>query len=255
MTEPLPRIAIPEPTAFDQAYNKRSLPQYIHAVEAAGGCAVVVGLGDALEIQTALAASCSGILLPGSPADVDPKRYGQEAVPACAPRDEARERIDNLLLEHAFATRKPIFGICFGLQSLNVWKKGTLIQDLPKVPEARVNHEPGREVIDAHAVEIQPDSRLAQVLGSPTGINGEAATLQVNSSHHQAIGRTGEQLRIAAVSTADGVVEAVESVDSGQFVIAVQWHPERSYATSAGSRALFAAFLGAAAEWASGHSQ
>ena len=172
----LPRIAIPEPTAFDQAYNKRSLPQYIHAVEAAGGCAVVFGLGDPIESQTALAGSCSGILLPGSPADLDPRRYGQEAVPACAPRDEARERIDNLLLQHAFAAVKPIFGICFGLQSLNVWQKGTLIQDLPKFPEASVNHEPGREVIEAHAVEVQPDSRLAQALGS-AGSQGGGAIL------------------------------------------------------------------------------
>jgi putative glutamine amidotransferase len=74
----------------------------------------------------------------------------------------------------------------------------------------------------------------------------EATELYVNSSHHQAIGRPGEGLAVVATSPVDGVIEALEATEPSQFVVAVQWHPERSYETSAASRALFAAFLDAA---------
>ncbi len=253
MISPVPRIAIPEPTSTDAAYNQRSLPQYIHAIKAAGGIAIPIGLLESPASQVRILASCSAILLPGSPADVDPTRYGQEAVPATAARDVAREAADDLLLRDAFAQEKPVLGICFGLQSLNVWRRGSLIQDLPHAPEAGaavpgsiVNHEPGREVQNAHPVLVTPGSRLSRLKGGP-----EDLTLSVNSSHHQAIDHPGEQLVVAAISPVDGVIEALEGTEPRQFVVAVQWHPERSYESSDASRALFAAFMEAARSWAS----
>jgi putative glutamine amidotransferase len=245
----LPRIAIPEPTSTDEAYNQRSLPQYIHAVEASGGTAVPIPLHATPAEWAGIMASCSGILLPGSPADVDPGRYGQEPVKECAAKDEAREAVDELLLQGAFDQGKPILGICYGLQSLNVWRHGTLIQDLPHADAASagtVNHQPGREVQKAHPILVTPGSRLSHV------VNGgeEASGLFVNSSHHQAIDRPGQKLTVAATSPDDGVIEALEGSDPNQFVVAVQWHPERSYDASAVSRALFATFLDAAREWA-----
>ena len=254
MISPVPRIAIPEPTSTNAAYNQRSLPQYIHAVKAAGGIPIPIALHEAPASQARILASCSAILLPGSPADVDPRRYGQEAVPATAARDVAREAADDLLLRDAFAQEKPVLGICFGLQSLNVWRRGSLIQDLPHVPEAGaalpgsiVNHEPGREVQNAHPVLVTPGSRLSRL-----GPNGqEELELSVNSSHHQAIDCPGEQLVVAAISPVDGVIEALEGTEPRQFVVAVQWHPERSYESSGASRALFAAFLEAARSWTS----
>ena len=252
MISPVPRIAIPEPTSTNAAYNQRSLPQYIHAVKAAGGIPIPIALHEAPASQARILASCSAILLPGSPADVDPRRYGQEAVPATAARDVAREAADDLLLRDAFAEEKPVLGICFGLQSLNVWRRGSLIQDLPHVPEAGaalpgsiVNHEPGREVQNAHPVLVTPGSRLSRL-----GPNGqEELELSVNSSHHQAVDRPGDQLVVAAISPVDGVIEALEGAEPRQFVVAVQWHPERSYESSQSSRALFAAFLEAARSW------
>jgi putative glutamine amidotransferase len=250
----LPRIAIPEPTSTDEAYNQRSLPQYIRAVEAAGGTAVPIPLHATPAEWAGILASCSGILLPGSPADVDPARYGQERVKECAAKDEAREAVDNLLLQDAFGQGKPILGICYGLQSLNVWRQGTLIQDLPHdLPHGdastagRVNHQPGREVQKAHPIQVAPGSRLAHLVN---GISGEGPGLFVNSSHHQAIGRPGNALEVVATSPDDGVIEALEGLDPNQFLVAVQWHPERSYDVSAASRALFAEFLDAAREWA-----
>src|SRR5271168_2239672 len=151
MIEQSPRIAIPEPTSTDEAYNRRSLPQYVRAVETAGGKAVPIPLHASAAAQSEMLASCSAILLPGSPADVDPARYGQQPIEACAAKDAARETADDLLLHDAFEQGKPVLGICYGLQSLNVWRKGSLIQDLPhpsavqpsRDDSAVVNHEPG----------------------------------------------------------------------------------------------------------------
>ena len=100
MTSTLPRIAIPEPTSTDEAYNQRSLPQYIRAVEAAGGMAVPISLQQSRAEQARVLASCSAILLPGSPADIDPSRYGQEAVEECAAKDDARPGQEKLRNEH-----------------------------------------------------------------------------------------------------------------------------------------------------------
>ncbi|MGA3224814.1 MAG: gamma-glutamyl-gamma-aminobutyrate hydrolase family protein [Acidobacteriaceae bacterium] len=248
MTSALPRIAIPEPTSTDEAYNQRSLPQYIQAVEAAGGTAVPVPLHESAAAQADILASCSAILLPGSPADVDPARYGQETVKETAARDMPREATDNLLLRDAFEFGKPILGICYGLQFLNVWRRGSLIQHLPGREAANgisINHEPGRDVQEAHSIEVKPGTRLSRIMASTQ--EGEGS--YVNSSHHQAIDRPGQELVVAAVSPDDGVIEALEGAEPTQFVVAVQWHPERSYESSAASRALFAAFLEAARSW------
>ena len=255
MKSRFPRIAIPEPTSTDEAYNQRSLPQYIHAIEQSGGTAVAIALHEPRDLQANKLASCAAILLPGSPADVDPARYGETAIKECGENDPAREAADELLLRDAFDQAKPILGICYGLQSLNVWCLGTLIQHLPHIPAAEVpetaavvNHQPGREVQNAHSVLVTPGSRLSQIVPEAPQ-NSAELRLPVNSSHHQAVGRPGEQLRVSAISPVDGVIEGLEGVGPHQFVVAVQWHPERSYESSAASRALFAAFLQAARNW------
>jgi putative glutamine amidotransferase len=252
MTISAPRIAVPEPTSTDQAYNQRSLPQYLRAIEASGGVGVTILLNQNAEAQIAVLKTCAGILLPGSPADVDPLRYGQQPVEACAPRDEPREAADALLLQDAFATGKPLFGICFGLQSLNVWRHGSLIQDLPQANENApeiIDHQPGPGVIHAHSVVVTPGTRLADTLQTQKIAGSGRLLVEVNSSHHQAIDQPGEQLRVAATSAADGIIEALETVDPEKFILAVQWHPERSYEASDESRALFTAFLDAARQW------
>ncbi len=231
-----PRIAIPEPTSSDPAYNQRSWPQYAAAVEAAGGQAVKISL-DASPAQVAqIANSCEGVLLPGSGADVNPEKYGQEPIPECAPGDPAREAVDELLMQDAANLHKPLFGICYGFQSWNVWRGGTLIQDL----KTGVDHKPGREVREAHQVAVAPGSRIAKITGQ--------TELVVNSSHHQALDHPGDGLTVVAKSVQDGIVEAIEGTGE-QFVIAVQWHPERTFDSSPASRALFTAFVEAAAAW------
>ena len=238
------RIAIPEPTSSDTEYNQRALPQYVEALKAAGAEPVVVPLSEPQERVAKLLAGVQGVLLPGSKFDVDPQRYGEAREPECAEDDPARTAADELLLQDAFNLRKPILAICHGTQNLNVWRGGALVQDL----KTAVNHRPGREVVKAHPVEIAEGSRLNGILAAPEADKIEVG-VEVNSSHHQAIRTPGDNLRVSAVSPGDGVIEAVELDAADHFVVGVQWHPERTYAQSGFSRAIFSAFVQAATEW------
>jgi putative glutamine amidotransferase len=147
--------------------------------------------------------------------------------------------VDDLLLEDAYVQGKPILGICYGLQSLNVYHSGTLVQHI----ESAINHSPGRTVTNAHTVTIEPESRLAEIVGASEAI-------AVNSSHHQSADAAGDGLRIVARSAEDGVIEALEGTASEHFVLAVQWHPERSVdeapEVAQSAQAIFRAFIEAA---------
>jgi putative glutamine amidotransferase len=233
-------IAIPEPTGIDPAYNQRTLPAYLSALRSAGATLIIVPLHEHQDRVARLLAGVQGVLLPGSKFDIDPQRYGEAAATECGPSDPARAAVDELLLQDAFSLHKPILAICGGMQSLNVWLNGSLNQDL----KTSVNHRPGRDVIDAHPVRIAPGSRLANLVP-----RDNSADPLVNSSHHQAIRNVGDGLLVSAVSPIDGVVEAVELDSPQHFVLGVQWHPERTYTTSALSRALFAAFVQASVVW------
>src|SRR5579862_7295021 len=187
-----PRIAIPVPNSKRPLYVGIALPQYEEAVRKAGGEPVVIEL-DASPAQIAQAVkACDGVLLPGSPADVDPEKYGAERHPATAPADPLRDNTDELLLQDAYNMRKPVLAICYGLQSLNVWRTGTLLQQLPP----GVNHKPGGEVAQAHRVQLDPRSKLAMILRSAEG-SGEKTgpEIPVNSSHRQAVATLGDGLR------------------------------------------------------------
>jgi len=237
-----PRIAIPLPTSFDHEYNRLNYCSYADAVGACGGEPVEVPLDLTRAELARIAESCDGILLPGSPADVDPARYGHAKEEATAAADAQREFVDEFLLTDAFRMGKPIFGICFGTQMLNVFCGGTLVQDLTVLP---VNHSAGRAVTIAHTVAVAPDSLLAGI-ADPAEISEMDSYLRlpVNSSHHQAVGIAGQSLHISARCPQDGVAEAVEgSRDGGQFVLGVQWHPERTFLSSSTSKALFSRFI------------
>ena len=232
-------IAIPEPTGFDSAFNQRSLPAYLAALRSAGAMPIIVPLHEHQDRVARLLAGVQGVLLPGRESDVDPQRYGEAAIPESAAPDPARAAVDELLLQDAFNLHKPILAICYGIQTLNVWLNGSLVQDL----KTSVNHSPEDNLAEAHPIRIAPGTRLASL--------SQVDEPQVNSSHHQAIKISGDGLLVSAVSLRDGVVEAVELDSREHYVLGVQWHPERTYTQSAFSRAVFAAFVQAAAVWQS----
>jgi putative glutamine amidotransferase len=240
-----PRIAIPMPHSIDLEYAERAIPQYELAVEQAGGEAVRIPLEREATEVVKMIRSCDGVLLPGSKADVDPARFGAPRSPHTAAADPRRDAVDELLLEDAYRVRKPVLGICYGLQSLNVFRAGSLIQHIPDfLPEelrGRVDHEAGKSVAVAHTVEIDKESRLAGILGRSIEF-----VLPVNSSHHQSADLIGDGLHISARCPDDGIIEALEGTAPNHFVLAVQWHPERSVGEDEASRAIFQALIEAA---------
>jgi len=242
-----PRIAIPLPHSLDREYAERAIPQYERAVEQAGGEPLRIPLDQTPAEVMQIIELCQAVLLPGSKADVDPARFGATRSPHTAVSDPRRDAVDDLLLQDAFRLRKPVLGICYGLQSLNVYRAGSLIQHIPDfLPEevrARVNHEAGKKIAVAHAVEIEKDSKLAGILG-----RGEKLVVPVNSSHHQSADTIGDGLRISARCPDDGIIEALEGIAPDHFVLAVQWHPERSVDLDEPSRAIFRALIAGAAK-------
>ena len=232
-----PRIAIPEPHS-SRDYTDKRLRDYTDCIEAAGGEAVVIPLEFAPAEQAQLIKSCDAVLLPGSPADIDPEKYDEPRNPHTAAADVPRDNADELLLQDAYNMRKPVFGICYGVQSLNVWRTGKLVQHIESTVAHEVKHE-----ARAHTVSIRPDTILARLGQS------EADELWVNSSHHQALSMLGDGLRLAAVSLQDAVVEAVEGTAPDQWVLGVQWHPERTFADDNFSRAIFGEFIAQARRW------
>ncbi len=156
------------PHSTNHEYGERAIPQYERAVALAGGEPVRIPLDQTSVDVMKMIEACDGVLLPGSNADIDPAKFNQPRSPHSAAADSRRDEVDNLLLADAYAHRKPVLGICYGLQSLNVFRHGSLIQHIPDfLPEetrSKVNHESGKKVAVAHTVEIDPGSLLAGVL-------------------------------------------------------------------------------------------
>jgi putative glutamine amidotransferase len=238
-----PRIAIPVPHSGDAEYAERALPQYVHAVEMAGGEPVPIPLDQSPADVMKLVELCDAVVLPGSKADVDPAKYDAARNPKTASADSRRDTVDELLLQDAYATRKPVLGICYGLQILNVYRGGTLLQHI----ESPVNHEAGKSVPIAHAVEVDSKSRIGGIIGAGAKVSEkQTLSIPVNSSHHQAAEVAGDGLRIVARCPQDGIIEALEGTSDDHFVVAVQWHPERSVEDNEASRAIFRALVEAA---------
>ena len=164
-----------------------------------------------------------GFVLPGSPADVEPGEYGSVNQGKSEPADLPRERADRAILGHAFGAQKPVLAICYGCQLLNVYLGGTLLQDLRSETGTQIPHRKKDIVPEAtedprHEVSFTSGSRLMKMAG--------ARDAEVNSSHHQSIAKPGRWLQITGMAS-DGIVESVEWTGDANWVIGVQWHPER----------------------------
>jgi putative glutamine amidotransferase len=244
-----PRVGIPWRTSADEDQasttgQRGKTEDYLRAVEKAGAEGVILPLINQEE-RDRLIPTLDAFVLPGSPADVEPKRYGEPNRGLSATPDTAREETDRAVLQHAFAEGKPVLAICYGCQLLNVYLGGTLIQDLRAETGTATHHQKKDLVAEgkpeprddpAHAATFESGSRLRALAGNSQAV--------VNSSHHQAIQEPGKNLRITSRAS-DGNIEGVEWTGDSNWVTGVQWHPERM-GGDAFSERLFSDFVAAA---------
>jgi putative glutamine amidotransferase len=242
-TLPSPRVGIPWRTSAEEAENNLAkVKNYQDAVRTAGGEPVLLPLQDPDKLQKLLPA-LDAFVLPGSPADVAPAAYGEVNRGKSEPPDSSREKTDRAILKHAFSEKKPVLAICYGCQLLNVYLGGTLIQDLREetdTPIAHTKHDiiPEPEADPVHSATFDQASRLAKIAA---GIE-----VPVNSSHHQAVERVGKGLHVTAHAP-DGTIEAIEWAGDSNWIVGVQWHPERMFGDAFSER-LFRDFIAAASQ-------
>ena len=222
-----PRVGIPWRTSAEEEIAAQGGPRgktedYLKAVEKAGGEGFLIPLKNQ-EARSTMIPTLDAFVLPGSPADVAPSEYGAVDRGLSEPPDLAREETDRGILKFALEQKKPVLAICYGCQLLNVYDGGTLIQDLrtetgTTTPHRRKDVGPEAQDDPIHNATFESGSRIASMAGSTAGA--------VNSSHHQAIAKPGKNLRVTARAS-DGTVEAVEWNGDSNWVVGVQWHPER----------------------------
>ena len=158
-----------------------------------------------------------GLVIPGGDGDINPKFYGQKITSDKVKANDERTSFELALVTEAMKRDMPIFGICFGLQIINVALGGTLIQHIPDTHQSDINHEqPAPKHVPTHPINIEDGTLLSTL--------SESNNIEVNTTHHQAIDKVGKGLTVSAKAP-DGIIEAVESANH-RFLIGVQWHSE-----------------------------
>jgi putative glutamine amidotransferase len=216
--------------------------KYINAVMngARGLPMLIPALGDRLDLDE-LVTRLDGLLLTGSPSNVEPHQYGGPDSRAGTEHDPKRDQTTLPLIRKAVSAGLPLFAICRGIQELNVAFGGTLFQLVHEVDGKRDHRSdkskpPEQRYDPAHAVRLAPGGVLARLLG--------AEEAMVNSLHAQGIDRLGQGLVVEATAP-DGLIEAVSVQGSRGFALGVQWHPEHPNLEAPVSKALFQAFAAA----------
>ena len=198
-----------EPAKGNKSAETTASFAYARAVADNGGVPVVLPTVDDAQILQRYLDVLDGLVLIGGD-DIPPEAYGEQPHKTVVPLTPQRYEFERKLIARWLARGKPLLGVCLGMQFTNVVSGGTMIQDIPSEVGTKINHRA------YHRVRIEPDSTLASLLGA-----NEASVL---SSHHQAVEKLGNGLKIVAHSE-DGIVEALERTD-GKFGLFVQWHPE-----------------------------
>jgi putative glutamine amidotransferase len=208
---------------------------YSEAIEGLGAIPIHISLIPNKDYIADIVSDLDGILLPGSNTDVDPLRFGEEPHPKLGRVIFEKEETDLLVIKEAEKRNLPILGICFGMQILNVYRGGTLIQDIESQVENCIKHQQGKPFErNSHSIKVADNSRLSRLITTKV--------MQVNSHHHQAVREVGENLTATSHAN-DGIIESIEDIRHDKFIVGVQWHPELSWKTDELSRKLFETFI------------
>jgi len=202
---------------------------YVQALHRAGGLPVALPFLDSAAEAAALLARLDGVLLTGSE-DLDPALWDEPLHPQADLMHPHRQRTELLICRELLRSELPLLGICGGMQNLAVAAGGSIHQHLPDLGTEILDHAVGVDGAH-HAVTVEPDSMLAELVGS---------SLTTNTAHHQAVAVPGPGMDVTARSE-DGVIEAYELHDRS-FAVCVQWHPERML-DEAGQRHLFSSLV------------
>jgi putative glutamine amidotransferase len=239
--ERTPVVGIPACLVAPEGYGFHQVgAKYVDGViDGAGGMPLLIpAVGDRID-PDALLDGLDGLLLSGSPSNVEPHHYEGPLAPPGGASDPARDATTLPLIRRAIARAVPLFAICRGIQELNVALGGSLHQEVHALQD-RLDHRSDKAVAlaerygPAHEVLMTPDGMLRQLLG-------RVDRIVVNSLHGQAIDRLAPGLVVEAVAP-DGMIEAVRLEGAPGFVLGVQWHPEWRLLEQPSSRRLFAAF-------------
>lgn len=217
---------------------------YADMVTASGGKVrwVDASLGD--QFNYAYLDDASGIVFTGGE-DVDPSLYGEEVLTDTLQLNAVRDNTELQAMAMAEERELPLLGVCRGMQLLNVYRGGTLIQDIPSaLPDALTHRDPLEQSFVYHDIAIDPSSHLSDWIDF-------AGSVEVNSWHHQAVDALGEGL-VASAQASDGIVEAIEDPDL-PFFIGVEFHPERLAQSHEVSLPLFRALVDAADAYRRSH--
>ena len=214
------------------------MERYLAAATTHADCAALL-IPARPDLMTAreVAGRIDGLLLTGSPSNVEPERYG-DGSPGNGPFDPGRDAMSLALVEAMIGRTRPVFGICRGFQELNVAFGGTLGRDLGEGGRPLSHHAPDGASFDAmfgheHDVSLTPDGVLATSF--------ERDRLRVNSVHYQGVAELGPGLAVEATAP-DGVIEAFSASPGGAAVLGVQWHPEWNTERDPASVAYFSLF-------------
>ena len=211
---------------------------YSEALEFSGAIPVHLGLIPKREYIRRALSNLNGILLPGSDTDVDPAYYQEEPHPKLKNVISEKDETDMLVLEEAEKINLPVFAICYGMQSLNVYRGGSLFQDIEAQIPNCIKHEQGKPLErNSHHIVVENQTLLEKS-------SDEMAKefVKVNSHHHQSVKTIGQNLKVSARSV-DGIIEAIEDTRNDKFILGVQWHPELSYRNDVFSGNLFKNFV------------
>lgn len=213
--------------------------RYCAAIVASGGVPILIPLIPGTEFVRQIVDCIDGLLLPGSNTDVDPSYYGEEPEPRLGTVIPDKDETDLLALRFAEEKALPILAICFGMQVLNVFRGGSIIQDIGSSGTTSIKHDQGVPYErNSHSVFIEGGSLLSRL--EPVSTAG--GKIRVNSSHHQAVKSVGRDL--AAIARAsDGVIEAIEDTRDGRWALGVQWHPEMTCDHDPVSKDIFKVFV------------